>query len=211
MAKNEYPARLSIDYPAKLSRVKTFFRFILALPILAVFAILTGTFDGAYYDEQTGQLMSSSGGIIVALFLVTVLLILFRQRYPRWWFDFNLELNRFSTRVTAYLLFLTDKYPSTEEQQSVHLELDYPNVKQDLNRGMPLVKWILAFPHYVVLLLLAVPVLGAIIIAWFAVLFTGRYPKGLFDFVVGYTRWNLRVSAYAIFLITDKYPAFSLK
>jgi hypothetical protein len=138
-------------------------------------------------------------------------MILFRQRYPRWWFDFNLELNRFYTRVEAYLLFLTDTYPSTVDKQSVHLNIEYPNVKKDLKRWMPLVKWFLAIPHYVVLLILSVGAIFATILAWFAILFTGRYPKDLFDFVVGVNRWSLRVSAYAFLLVTDQYPPFSLK
>jgi len=211
MATNEYPARLDIDYPPTLNRVTTFFRLIFVIPIFFLFSIIAGSFDGSYVDQQTGEMMGGSGGIIVALFVATVLMILFRQRYPRWWFDFNLELNRFATRLSAYMLLLTDKYPSTVEAQTVHLELDYPDVKQQLNRGLPLVKWLLAFPHYVVLILLAIPVIGAVVIAWFAVLFTGRYPRSLFDIVVGYTRWNLRVSAYAILLVTDKYPPFSLR
>ena len=140
-----------------------------------------------------------------------VLMILFRQRYPRWWFDFALELNRFSARVGAYLLLLTDQYPSTVEKQAVHLDITYPDVKADLSRGMPLIKWLLALPHYIVLFVLMIGVVVVTIIAWFAILFTGRYPKSLFDFVVGVSRWNLRVGAYATLLVTDKYPPFSLK
>jgi hypothetical protein len=136
---------------------------------------------------------------------------LFRQRYPRWWFDFNLELNRFSTRVSAYLFLLTDRYPSTVEEQSVHLDIVYPDAERDLNKWLPLVKWLLVVPHYVVLAALVLAAFGASVIAWFAILFTGRYPKGLFDFVVGVGRWSLRVGAYAFLLTTDKYPPFSLK
>ena len=138
-------------------------------------------------------------------------MILFRRRYPRWWFDFNLELNRFSTRIGAYLFLLTDQYPSTVDEQSVHLDIDYPNVEQDLNRWLPLVKWFLAIPHYVVLSVLVIGAMGATIAAWFSILFTGRYPKSLFDFVVGVGRWSLRVDAYAFLLTTDVYPPFTLK
>jgi hypothetical protein len=206
-----YPATLEIDYPVKLSRVKTFFRFFLAIPIVILATILTGS-TTVYYVNEAGQQMSQSGGgIVTGLFFATVLLILFRQKYPRWWFDFNLELNRFSTRLEAYILLLTDAYPSTTEAQSVRLNLVYPDVKLGLNRWLPLVKWILAFPHYVVLFFLSIGAVFATVIAWFAILFTGRYPKGLFDYVVGVNRWGLRVSAYAFLLITDKYPAFSLK
>lgn len=142
-------------------------------------------------------------------------MILFRQRYPRWWFDFAVQLTRFEARVAAYALLLTDQYPSTEDEQSVHIEIDYPDAEADLNRWLPLIKWFLAIPHYLVLSLLGVVVFFAVFIAWFiawfAILFTGRYPQGLFDFVVGTIRWGLRVNAYAFLLVTDEYPPFSLK
>jgi hypothetical protein len=138
-------------------------------------------------------------------------MILFRQRYPRWWFDFALELARFSTRIGAYLALLTDQYPSTVEEQDVHLDLDYPDAERDLNRWLPLVKWLLAIPHYLVLIVLTVGALFAVVFAWFAILVTGRYPRGLFDFVVGVGRWGLRVQAYAFLLLTDRYPPFSLR
>jgi hypothetical protein len=138
-------------------------------------------------------------------------MILFRQRYPRWWFDFSRELARFGYRVGAYLALLTDQYPSTVEEQAVHLEIDYPDVKNDLNRWMPLVKWLLAIPHYIVLGFLAIGAVFAVIIAWFAILFTGKYPRALFEFVVGVGRWGLRVNAYAFLLVTDRYPPFSLQ
>jgi hypothetical protein len=137
-------------------------------------------------------------------------MILFRQKYPRWWFDFNLQLARFSTRVSSYLALMSDRYPSTDEEQSVHLDVDYPNVKQDLNRWMPLVKWFLAIPHYVALVILFIAAFFAVLFAWFAILFTGRYPRSLFDFVEGVQRWGLRVQAYALLLVTDRYPPFRL-
>ena len=182
-----YPARLAIDYPEQLSRVTTAFRIILLIPIALIL-----------------------GSIGASLFAVTLLVILFRLRYPRWWFDFQLELARFTTRVIAYLLLLTDQYPSTEDEQSVHLEIDYPDAARDLNRWLPLVKWLLAIPHYIVLLFLFIVALLAIVIAWFVILFTGRFPHGLFDFVVGVMRWGLRVQAYAFLLVTDRYPPFSV-
>jgi hypothetical protein len=195
-----YPARLNVDYPKKLDRLTTFFRIIWSIPILAILVIVSG---------ELGS--NEAGGITAGLFLATALTILFRQKYPRWWFDFALELNRFSYRIGAYILLLTDRYPSTEDKQGVHLNIDYPNVKQDLNRWLPLVKWLLATPHYIALIALSVIALGATIIAWFAILFTGRYPRSLFDFVVGVGRWSVRVSAYAFLLTTDEYPPFSLK
>jgi hypothetical protein len=137
-------------------------------------------------------------------------MILFRQKYPKWWFDWNLALTKFSTRVAAYIDLLTDVYPSTDEDQAVHIEIPYPDVTKDLNRWLPLVKWFLAIPHYIVLAFLWIAAFICVVIAWFAILFTSRYPSGLFDFVVGVYRWSLRVATYAILLTTDRYPIFSL-
>ena len=206
-----YPARLTIDYPEQLNRVTTAFRIILVIPIAIVLGILTNS-STSTFETQNGEWVTTSGATILgALFMTTLLLILFRQRYPKWWFDFALELNRFSARVGAYVALLTDQYPSTVEEQSVHLEFDYPeNVERDLNRWLPLVKWFLAIPHYIILFFLFIGAFFAVVIAWFAILFTGRYPKGLFDYVVGVGRWALRVYAYAFLLITDRYPPFAL-
>lgn len=208
---DSYPARLDIDYPKKLDRASTFFRLILSVPILVIAGILT-SYGGSGFSYEAGEAASQTGGGIAgALLVATLLMILFRQRYPRWWFDFNLELNRFTTRVGAYVFLLTDKYPSTEDEQSVHLHLEYPDVKNELNRWLPLVKWFLAIPHYIILTLLVFGAVLATIIAWFSILFTGSYPRSLFDYVVGVGRWGLRVTAYAFLLTTDKYPPFSLK
>jgi hypothetical protein len=211
-----YPARLSIDYPEKLDRVSTFFRLIFVIPILVILTLLTANAsDTVTVITDSGEVVSritTTGlGIAGGLFVATMLMIVFRQRYPRWWFDFALNLNRFSNRVGAYMGLLTDRYPSTEDEQSVHLDLEYPNVDQDLSRWMPLVKWLLAIPHYIVLAVLVVGAIFAILIAWFAILFTGHYPRALFDYVVGVGRWALRVQAYAFLLITDRYPPFSLQ
>jgi hypothetical protein len=205
-----YPARLDIEYPERLDRFTTFFRLIWSLPILIVLTLLTATGNETVITETGEEVTRSGGGVAGGLFLATMLMILFRQRYPRWWFDFALELNRFTTRVGSYLALLTDRYPSTVEQQSVHLEIDYPDVDRDLNRWLPLVKWFLAIPHFAVLAVLVVGAILAIVIAWFAILFTGRYPRALFDYVVGVGRWGLRVNAYAFLLVTDRYPPFSL-
>ena len=206
-----YPARLEVDYAVQYNRVTTLFRIVLIIPIAIVYGVLTAGTTQTVYDESGQTVSSTSGGIAAGLFLATLLMILFRQRYPRWWFDFALELARFGTRIGAYFALLTDQYPSTVEEQSVHLELDYPDAERDLNRWLPLVKWLLAIPHFFVLIFLSVGAFFAVVIAWFAILFTGRYPRGLFDFVVGVGRWWLRVEAYAFLLVTDRYPPFSLR
>jgi hypothetical protein len=205
-----YPARLDVDYSEDHNRLTTLFRLVLSIPIVIVISVLTAGATQRVYDDSGDVTSTSSGGIAAGLFLATLLMIVFRRRYPRWWFDFALELARFGARVAAYLALLTDKYPSTVEEQNVHLEIDYPDVGRDLNRWLPLVKWLLAIPHFLVLIVLSVAALFAVVIAWFTILITGRYPRGLFDFVVGVGRWWLRVQAYAILLVTDRYPPFSL-
>jgi Domain of unknown function (DUF4389) len=193
-----HPARLTVDYPDRdLDRLSTLLRVLYAIPIAIVLGLIGSNFGSASFGA--------------ALVLPVLLTILFRQKYPRWWFDFHLQLARFSTRVCAYLALMSDRYPSTDEEQSVHLDLNYPDVAQDLNRWLPLVKWLLAVPHYVVLFFLAIAAVAAVLVAWFTILFTGRYPRGVFDFMEGVLRWGLRVEAYAFLLITDRYPPFSLK
>lgn len=214
-AAQTYPARLEIDYPESLNRVTTAFRVVVIIPIAIVANILSATaVSTVTVVTESGQIVShatrTGGGIAGALFMATLLMILFRQRYPRWWFDFALQLNRFFTRIGAYGALLTDRYPSTVEEQSVHLDLDYPDARADLNRWLPLVKWLLVIPHIIVLAFLAIGAVVAIVIAWFAILFTGRYPRALFDYVVGVSRWALRVAAYSTLLITDRYPPFRL-
>jgi hypothetical protein len=205
-----YPARLEVDFPEEHNRVTTFFRVVLVIPIAIVIGVLTAGVTRTVYDQSGQVVTTSSGGITGGLFMATLLMIVFRQRYPRWWFDFAVELTRFGARIGAYLALLTDQYPSTVDEQSVHLKIDYPDVERDLNRWLPLVKWLLAIPHYVVLFFLTIVAVLAVVVAWFAILITGRYPRGLFDFVVGVGRWGLRVQAYAILLVTDRYPPFSL-
>jgi uncharacterized protein DUF4389 len=210
-APGPYAARLQIDYPERLDRVTTFFRLIWIIPIAIILSLLTAS-GGTRVVTETGETVRrSGGGIVGGLAIATALMILFRRRYPRWWFDFARELARFGTRVGAYLALLTDKYPSTVDEQSVHLEIDYPDVERDLNRWLPLVKWLLAIPHVIVLVMLSIIAIFVVIIAWFAILFTARYPRGLFDFVVGVGRWALRVQAYAVLLVTDRYPPFSIR
>lgn len=150
-------------------------------------------------------------GFIINLFNPIVLMLVFRRKYPKWWFDYYVMLIKFITRVGSYFMLLTDVYPSTDEDQNVHIDITYPDAGKDLSQGLPLIKWFFAIPHYIVLALLAVVVCICDVIIWFAILFTGRVPRSLFDLVVGFYRWNLRVSAYAYFQFTDKYPPFSLE
>lgn len=206
-----YAARLEIDYPEELDRFTTFFRIIWVIPIGIILGILTASGTDTWVTQSGEIIQTSSGGIVAGLWFATLLMIVFRMKYPRWWFDFSKELARFMFRVGSYMALLTDQYPSTDEEQAIHLELDYPDVERDLNRWLPLIKWFLAIPHYFVMVFLFIGAVFSVVIAWFAILFTGRYPRGLFDFVVGVGRWGLRVEAYAFLLVTDDYPPFSLR
>ena len=202
---SSYPVQFDVDFPARpLDRLTTAFRIIVAIPILILLGALTN--DTVQGDHHTTFSLASGAGL---LFLPLLLMLLFRQKYPRWWFDWNINVLRFSNRVTAYLALLDDHYPSTDEQQSVHLDFDYPDARQ-LSRWLPLVKWFLVIPHYIVLFFLWIGAVVAVIIAWFAILFTGRYPQNLFRFVVGVLRWSNRVTGYAFLLVTDQYPPFQL-
>ena len=199
-----YPVQLSIDYPEKLNRLTTLLRPLLLIPIFIVIALVSGpTWEG---EADVWPLVA--GG---TLFLPPLLLIVFRQKYPRWWFDWNVALAKFENRVGVYFFLLRDEYPSTDEEQAVHIEIPYPDVPNELNRWLPLVKWILAIPHYIALAILSVLALFVLIVSWFAILITGRYPRPLFDYMVGVGRWYLRVTAYMFLLTTDKYPPFSLE
>ena len=203
-----YPVSFSIDYPdRKLNRLTSFFRIFTAIPILIIISLIIGAGSQGGNDGSSLGWQLTAGGIV---FIPIILMLLFRQKYPRWWFDWNVALTKFSIRVETYLALLRDEYPSTDEDQAVHIEIPYPDAKSELNRWLPLVKWFLAIPHYIVLCFLGIAAIVSIIIAWFAILFTCRYPKGLFDFVVGVFRWSLRVAVYAFLLITDRYPPFSL-
>jgi Domain of unknown function (DUF4389) len=208
-----HPVQLDVEYPDRdLNRLTTFFRAFTVIPIAIVLSTVSGAEAWTFYDpgavtDTTTTVVVGAGGI---LFAGPLLMILFRQKYPRWWFDWNLELTRFSNRVGIYMALLDDRYPSTDEAQSLRLDMPYPHARTELNRWLPLVKWLLAIPHYIVLVFLFIAAFVCVVIAWFAILFTGRYPRGLFDFVVGVGRWSVRVTAYAFLLVTDRYPPFSL-
>jgi hypothetical protein len=200
-----YPVEFSVEYPDRdLNRLTTGFRILWAIPILIVAAAISGSPGPGFH---AGTVAAGAGGV---LFLPALLLIVFRQKYPRWWYDWNLELLRFSNRVGIYLALMNDRYPSTDERQSVTLDFPYPDAQRDLNRWLPIVKWFLAIPHYIVLIFLWIASFFVVIFAWFAILFTKRYPRGLFEFVEGVIRWENRVVAYAFVLVTDKYPPFRL-
>jgi hypothetical protein len=208
MQQEAYPVRFTVDYPDRpLDRLTTGFRIFVAIPILIVLGTVSGGESWQWGTDNTQAAVVGAGGL---LFLGPLLLILVRDKYPRWWFDWNLELQRFGNRVAAYLALMDDRYPATDEHQSVHLDYPYPDAQRDLNRWLPLVKWLLAIPHYIVLFFLDIAVLVVVIVAWFAILFTGRYPRGMFDFVEGVIRWHNRVIAYSWVLVTDRYPPFQL-
>lgn len=203
----DYPLTFSVDYPDRpLNRLSSFFRILWIIPIAFVAGVIT---TGAGSEHGTGYWWSwAAGGI---LFFPVLLMLLFRGKYPRWWFDWNVNLAKFSLRVAAYFALLNDVYPSSDEEQTVHLQVRYPDVKKELKAGLPLIKWFLAIPHYVVLAFLFIGVIGVVIISWFVIIVTGRYPRPFFNFVVGVMRWGVRVNGYAFLLVTDIYPPFSLK
>jgi hypothetical protein len=209
MVQETYPVQFSVDYPDRsLNRLTSAFRIFVAIPILIVLGSVNGsTLPQVYTRHGATFAMSGAGGL---LFIGPLLMILFRRKYPRWWFDWNLELQRFTNRVLAYVLLMDDRYPATDQQQAVHLDYVYPDAGRGLNRWLPLVKWFLAIPHFIVLAFLLIAVVVVVFIAWIVILFTGRYPRGLFDFVQGVIRWGARVVAYAFVLVTDRYPPFSL-
>jgi Domain of unknown function (DUF4389) len=207
---NDYPVRFAVEYPDRpLNRLTSAFRIFTVIPIAIVLASIGGY--SATWEDPGAETTTIAIGGVGLLFLPPLLMILFRQKYTRWWFDWNLELLRFTNRVAAYLALMNDRYPSTDEQQSVGLEVDYPDAREGLNRWLPLVKWLLAIPHYVVLFFLWIGAVLAAIGAWFAILFTGRYPRGLFDYIEGVIRWHNRVLGYMFILVTDRYPPFRLR
>jgi Domain of unknown function (DUF4389) len=205
-----YPVQFAVDYPDRqLNRLSSFLRVFAAIPILIVLGSIGGVHGEAWHTDTQHTTTLAIGGSGL-LFLPPLLMILFRQKYPRWWFDWNLELLRFSNRVGIYMALMDDRYPSTDEQQSVHLEAPYPDARDGLNRWLPLVKWLMAIPHWILLGFLWLGLLIVVFIAWFAILFTGRYPRGMFDYVEGVIRWQNRVFGYAFILVTDEYPPFRL-
>ena len=203
----KYPLTLDIDYSDKSDRLTAAFRIILIIPIFIILALISGANSTDEESARAARWGIESGGLLI---IPTMLMILFRQKYPKWWYNFNVELTKFAMRVGAYFFLIRDEYPSTDDKQAVHINIPYPNVEKDLVNWMPLVKWFLAIPHVLVLCFLWIGAIIAVIIAWFAILFTGTHPKGIHDYIVGVMRWSLRVEAFALLLTTDEYPPFSL-
>jgi hypothetical protein len=204
-----YPVRFSVEYPDRqLNRLTSAFRIFTVIPIAIVLAAIGGYSDQWGDGAETTTVAVGGTGL---LFLPPLLMIVFRQKYARWWFDWNLELLRFTNRVGVYMALMDDRYPSTDEEQSVRLDFGYPDARLELNRWLPLVKWFLAIPHYIVLAFLYLGLIVVVIVAWFAILFTGRYPRGMFDYVEGVMRWHNRVVGYSFILVTDEYPPFRLR
>jgi hypothetical protein len=204
-----HPIRFSVDYPDReLNRLTTAFRIFTVIPIAIVLASIGGYSGAADFGDARSTTIAVGGTGL--LFIPPLLMILFREKYPRWWYDWNLQLLRFSNRVGVYVALMDDRYPSTDSEQAVHLDFAYPDVKEDLNRWLPLVKWLLAIPHYVALFFLYIGLVITVIAAWFVILFTGRYPRGMFDYAEGVIRWHNRVVGYAFILVTDEYPPFRL-
>jgi Domain of unknown function (DUF4389) len=170
--------------------------------------LLQGGEFGAKWEWSEFFFLAAVPGAGLIVF-PTVLMIVIRRKYPRWWYEWNLELLRFANRIAVYLALMDDSYPSTDEQQAVRLDFPYPDARE-LDQGLPIVKWLLALPHYIVLAFLSIGAFFAVIGAWFAILFTGRYPRGIFRFVEGVFRWNNRILGYAFTLVTDRYPPFRL-
>ncbi len=186
----DYPVNLKIDYPESSDRLTALLRLILVIPIVIILGLIST------YAET--------------LSFAIAMMILFKEKYPKWWFDWNIGITKFAYRITAYVLLMRDEYPATDDDQSVHLTIPYPDVKQDLKRWMPLVKWILVIPHAIALIFIFIGIILCTIFALFAILFTGKYPKSIFKFIEGFLRWTLRVSAFALLLTTDQYPPFRL-
>jgi uncharacterized protein DUF4389 len=187
-----YPVRYDVEYPERLSRWKIFVKWILAIPHLIIVYLLQAV---------------ASVLVFIAFFA-----ILFTKKWPRGLFDFTVQIQRWTANTFAYaILLLRDEYPPFSGEPGEYplaLEIEYDD---NLSRWMIFVKWLLAIPHLIVLVFLEIAALVVVIIAFFAILFTGRYPRGMFDFVVGTARWYWRVDAYALLLMTDRYPPFSLK
>ena len=187
----DYAARLDVAYPGRSNRLTVLFRLLLAIPVIIIVGLINGT------------------RIMQLVWLLVVLAMLFVKRYPEILWTVQRWFAIFSTRTTLYIDLLIDGYP-WDDDPTAKIELDDPDPER-LSRFLPLIKWLLALPHYIVLMLLGIVAFVCIILSWFAILITGSYPQPLFNFVLGVNRWGFRVNAYTFALNTDRYPPFSLK
>lgn len=187
----DYAARLDVNYPGRSNRLTVLIRLILAIPVIIIVGLINGT------------------RIMQLVWLLVVLALLIVKRYPEILWTVQSWFAVFSTRTTLYIDLLADGYPWNDDP-TVRIELDEPDGSQ-LSRFLPLIKWLLALPHYIVLALLGIVAFVCIVLAWLAILITGSYPAPLFNFVLGVNRWGFRVNAYVFVLNTDRYPPFSLK
>jgi len=182
-------------------RISALFRIILVIPM----AIFLASFSPSDYSSTDSPNFLAVG----FLALPVALAIIVRQIYPSYLLAFNEALLSLQTRVDAYVLLLTDEYPSIEENDVVSVVFPPVDAKL-LNRWLPLVKWFLAIPLYVVGLFYILYSLLLTIFAWFNVVFTGNYPEKCAEGVVGTIAYWNRVAGYALLLVTDEYPTFSL-
>ena len=207
-----YPVQFDVEYPeGGVNRLTALVRILLAMPVLIVITLIgRNSFIFSQFDGSGGSAQLDLMLMPFGIFMSTALMILFRNKYPRWWFDWSLELARFQARVGAYLFLLRDEYPSTDDHQAVTLDIAYPDVESQLNRVLPLFKWLLAIPHYIALTFLGIGAVIVVVIAWIAILITGQHPLWSFRYLVGVSRWSYRVGAYAFLMTTDRYPPFRL-
>ena len=183
-----YPVRLDIQYAESLSRL-TFLKWILAIPHYLIIYALNIVFE--------------------VISLIAFFAILFTGAYPRSLFDFAVNTQRWRMNLVGYVMLIREEYPPFSFEPGLYpvtFEVDYP---ANLQRFAPLYKWILAIPHFIIVAVLGFVAFFVVFIAGFSVLFTGKYPEGMYKFVVGVQRWTMRVQLYALFM-TDEYPPFSL-
>ncbi len=200
-----YPVRFEAEYPEQLGRLSSAFRIILYIPVAIFLALVGGqAFSYSDFGDATTTSVAGGGGIILAIWATVIV----RQYVPHWLFDFQVALMRFQARAYGYLALLTDRFPAFEGEYPINFEVRYPD---KLSRWKVAIwKIITSIPHIIILIFLFLAAFVVIVIAWFAILFTGRYPQGLHTFVAGVFRWSLRVQAYFLSL-TDDYPPFSLE
>ncbi len=191
------------------NRMTALFRLILVAPAF-IFVSSFASFSDLSSDSTAGLSSDSTAGIAAGfLILPLVLALVVRQAYPSYLLAFNEALISLQTRLTAYMVVLTDEYPSIEDNDVV--SVTFPEVDpKALNRFLPLVKWLLALPLYIVGIIYAIYAIFLTLFAWINVIFTGNYPERCAEGVVGTIAFWNRVTGYALLMVTDEYPTFSL-